>query len=48
MKSPNFSTPSAELDARVTRFGLRVAAGLTERNATLPHDVSERWLRRCR
>ena len=42
MKSPNFSTPSAELDARVTRFGLRVAAGLTERNATLPHDVSER------
>ncbi|MDR7297648.1 hypothetical protein J2X16_002997 [Pelomonas aquatica] len=42
MKSTNFSTPSAELDARVTRFGLRVAAGLTERNAALPHDVSER------
>ena len=42
MKSPNFSAPSAELDARVTRFGLRVAAGLTERSATLPHDVSER------
>ena len=42
MKSPNFSAPSAELDARVTRFGLRVAAGLTERNADLPHDVSER------
>jgi len=46
MKSPNFSAPSAELDARldasVTRFGLRVAAGLTERSAALPHDVSER------
>ncbi|MFG6462722.1 DUF3619 family protein [Roseateles sp. DXS20W] len=26
----------------MTRFGLRVAAGLTERNAALPHDVSER------
>lgn len=46
MKSPHFSAPSAELDARleagVTRFGLRVAASLTERNAALPHDVSER------
>jgi len=42
MKSPNFSAPSAELDARVTRFGLRVAAGLTESTATLPHDVTER------
>jgi hypothetical protein len=42
MKSPNFSAPSAELDARVTRFGLRVAAGLTERSAALPHDVTER------
>jgi hypothetical protein len=42
MKSPNFSAPSAELDARVTRFGLRVAAGLTERTNALPHDVSER------
>jgi len=43
MKSPsNFSTLPADLDARVTRFGLRLAAGLTERNATLPHDVSER------
>jgi hypothetical protein len=40
MNSPNF--PSAELDARVTRFGLRVAAGLTERSAALPHDVTER------
>ena len=42
MKSPNFSAPSAELEARVTRFGLRVAAGLTERSNALPHDVSER------
>jgi hypothetical protein len=42
MNSPNFSAPSAELDARVTRFGLRVAAGLTERSNALPHDVSER------
>lgn len=30
------------LDAEVRRFGLRVAAALTERSATLPHDVSER------
>jgi hypothetical protein len=42
MKSPQFSAPSAELDARVTRFGLRIAAGLTESNAALPHDVTER------
>lgn len=42
MKSPNFSALSAELDARVTRFGLRVAASLTERSSVLPHDVSER------
>jgi hypothetical protein len=42
MKSPNFSALPVDLDARVTRFGLRIAAGLTERNATLPPDVSER------
>lgn len=42
MKSPQFSTPAAELDARITRFGLRIAAGLTERNNALPHDVAER------
>lgn len=42
MKSPNFSASPAELDARVTRFGLRIAAGLTESNAALPHDVAER------
>jgi hypothetical protein len=41
MNSPKFSSP-ADLDARVTRFGLRVAAGLTEQSSTLPHDVSER------
>lgn len=42
MKSPNLSHLSPDLEARVTRFGLRVAAGLTERNAELPRDVSER------
>ncbi len=42
MKSTNFSTPSVELDARMARFGLRVTAGLTERSAALPHDVTER------
>jgi hypothetical protein len=43
MKSPsNVSTLPADLDARVTRFGLRIAAGLTERSAELPHDVAER------
>ncbi|KQW44789.1 MULTISPECIES: DUF3619 family protein [unclassified Roseateles] len=42
MKSSNLPTPSAELDSRVTRFGLRVAASLTERSNALPHDVSER------
>lgn len=46
MKSSQFSAPAAELDARldtsIRRFGLRVAAGLTEHSAALPHDVSER------
>lgn len=42
MNSPKFSALPADLDARVARFGLRVAAGLTERSAALPHDVSER------
>ena len=31
-----------ELDAKVTRFGLRVSAGLTEQSNALPADVSER------
>jgi hypothetical protein len=39
----SLQTPfSPALEARVTRFGLRVAAGLTEQNQQLPHDVSER------
>lgn len=42
MKSPNFSAPADELDARVSRFGRQVAAGLTEHSAALPHDVAER------
>eukprot|EP00042_Codosiga_hollandica_P060544 m.921342 g.921342 ORF g.921342 m.921342 type:complete len:161 (-) comp83393_c0_seq1:145-627(-) len=46
MNSPNLSTLPADLGARldtsITRFGLRVAAGLTERSTALPHDVSER------
>lgn len=46
MKSPNLSARPADLDARLDaamkRFGQRVAAGLTERNAELTHDVSER------
>jgi hypothetical protein len=33
---------SADLDARVTQFGQRVAARLNERTAELPHDVTER------
>jgi len=32
----------SELDARVTRFGLRVSAGLTEHSQSLSGDVSER------
>ncbi|MET0518857.1 MAG: DUF3619 family protein [Burkholderiaceae bacterium] len=31
-----------ELDARVSRFGKRVASSLTERGDALPHDVTER------
>ena len=42
MKSLNLSASPAELDARVTRFGLRIAASMTESNAALPHDVAER------
>jgi hypothetical protein len=39
MKSSNSFTPVNELEAR---FGASVGAALTERNASLPHDVSER------
>ncbi|HEY0954907.1 MAG TPA: DUF3619 family protein [Roseateles sp.] len=42
MKSPNFSAPADDLDARVTRFGRGVAAALTEQGTHLPRDVSER------
>lgn len=42
MKSPQYSTLSADPDGRAARFGLRVAARLTEHSAALPHDVSER------
>lgn len=31
-----------DLDALQARFALRVAAGLSEHSATLPHDLSER------
>lgn len=43
MKSPsNVSVSSSDLDARLARFGQRVAASLNERSADLPHDVTER------
>lgn len=45
MKSSQFLAPyerDVRLEASARRFGLRVAAGLTERSATLPHEVSER------
>nr|WP_297529948.1 DUF3619 family protein [uncultured Roseateles sp.] len=38
---PGTSLP-LEADARVTRFGLRVAAGLTEQSETLSGDIQER------
>ncbi|OWQ93346.1 hypothetical protein CDN99_02370 [Roseateles aquatilis] len=43
MKKNTPGTPlPQELDARVTRFGLRVAAGLTENSTTLSGDIQER------
>jgi sensor domain CHASE-containing protein len=33
---------SPDLDTQMARFGLRVAASLSERSRDLPHDVSER------
>lgn len=42
MKTPPTQYSQTELDARVTRFGLRVAAGLTEQSQALPPDISER------
>eukprot|EP01136_Pigoraptor_vietnamica_P023949 Opistho-1_new@6697 len=42
-QSHSYGAHSAQdRDTRATRFGLRVAAGLTERSEALPHDVSER------
>ena len=53
MKKNTSGTPlPLEADARVTRFGLRVAAGLTEHSETLSGDIQERlrfardWLHR--
>jgi hypothetical protein len=41
--SPSFSPDrGAELDARVARYGLRVAARLAEQTEDLPHDILER------
>lgn len=41
--SPSFRPDrGAELDARVARYGLRVAARLAEQTENLPHDVLER------
>lgn len=42
MSTTSHSHFSQELETRMTRFGLRVAADLSERNETLPHDISER------
>lgn len=42
MNKQHHSHTAQELETRMTRFGLRVAAGLTERSDTLPADVSER------
>ncbi len=41
-KPPHNTHFGQELDTRMTRFGLRVAASLTEQSESLPHDVSER------
>jgi hypothetical protein len=42
MNKPNPMHFAQALDTLETRFGLRLAASLTESNQTLPHDVSER------
>lgn len=42
MNKQHHSHTAQELETRMTRFGLRVAASLTERSDTLPADVSER------
>lgn len=42
MNKPHHPHSAQELDTRVSRFGLRLAAGLTEHSEQLPQDVSER------
>lgn len=42
MNKPHHSHLAQELDTQVSRLGLRLAAGLTERSEALPQDVSER------
>lgn len=42
MKKPNTILSSGGLEALQARFGLRVAARLSEASRELPHDVSER------
>lgn len=42
MNKPHHSHLVQELDTQVSRLGLRLAAGLTERSEALPQDVSER------
>jgi hypothetical protein len=42
MNTPSNAPTHADLDARMARFGQRVAASLNERSAELPHDVTER------
>jgi len=39
---PNAGGHAQELETRMARFGLRVAAGLSERNEALPQDITER------
>ena len=38
----NKPTSTQDLDTAMARFGLRVAAGLSEQTQSLPHDVTER------
>ncbi|MDT8998561.1 DUF3619 family protein [Paucibacter sp. APW11] len=42
MNKPQHSHFDQELDARMARFGLRVAAGLSEQSEQLPADIGER------
>ena len=42
MKNSAHSQFIQDLDARVTRFGLSVAAGLSEHNQAMPADITER------